>query len=131
MIQSYLYKLLKAGSFSYELLLTKDSKQAQDACEVFSLFRISPFVLPELPIRYGDDLSSFREDFYIPYILCAVFMPQKSPRFLFLPLRVCFMLCLRRIFYKASCSMLANITILALSRSALSSMAMNVWRWWS
>lgn len=86
MIQSYLYKLLKAGSFSYELLLTKDSKQAQDACEVFSLFRISPFVLPELPIRYGDDLSSFREEFLHTLHTLRGFYAAKEPKILVSPI---------------------------------------------
>ena len=86
LIQSCLYRLLKAGGFSYELLLTQDFKQAQDACEVFGLFSISPFVLPELPIHFGDDLSSFREEFLHTLHILRDFYTTKNHKILIAPI---------------------------------------------
>lgn len=87
MIQSCLYRLLKGGSFSYELLLTQDSKQAQDAYEVFSLFSNPiPFILPELSIRFGDDLSAFREEFLHTLDVLRTFYDTKSPKILISPI---------------------------------------------
>lgn len=87
MIQSCLYRLLKAGDFSYELLLVEDSKQAQDAYWVFDLLQThKAFVLPELPVHFGDDLSSFREEFLHTLNVLHAFYAQSAPKVLISPI---------------------------------------------
>ena len=87
MIQSCLYKLLKQGNFPYELLLTKDAKQSQDAYELIKLFDYQKaFVLPELRIHFGDDLSSFREEFLGVLSVLRTFYAATSPKILISPI---------------------------------------------
>lgn len=87
MIQSCLYKLLKQGNFPYELLLTKDTKQSQDAYELIKLFDYQKaFVLPELRIHFGDDLSSFREEFLGVLSVLRTFYAATSPKILISPI---------------------------------------------
>ena len=87
MIQSCLYKLLQQGHFAYELLLTKDYKEAQEALELFRFYEgITPFVLPEMRFVYGDDLSAFREEFLESLGVLRLFYAAKSPKILISPI---------------------------------------------
>ncbi len=87
MIQSCLYKLLQQGHFAYELLLTKDYKEAQEALELFRFYEgITPFVLPEMRFVYGDDLSAFREEFLESLSVLRLFYAAKSPKILISPI---------------------------------------------
>lgn len=87
MIQSALYRIIKQGSFNYQLLLTADSKQAESAAEIcrFTQTHI-PFVLPELPIRFGDDLSTFREELLHTLHSLGAFYKEDSPKILIAPI---------------------------------------------
>lgn len=86
MIQSCLYRLFKQGGFPYELILTKDSKEAQDAYEVLKLFDdFKPFLLSELRFHYGDDLRSFREEFLSSLDVLRSFYRSSSPKILIAP----------------------------------------------
>lgn len=87
MIQSCLYKLLHQGQFAYEILLTKDSKEARNAFEVFRFYeKITPFILPEMRFVYGDDLSAFREEFLESLSVLRLFYAAKSPKILISPI---------------------------------------------
>lgn len=86
-MQASLYKLLQHTSLSFNLLLVKDSKQAQQAYEVFKLFtKPKAFILPELRIHFGDDLSSFREEFLETLSVLRAFYAANEPKMLISPI---------------------------------------------
>ncbi|PAF42073.1 transcription-repair coupling factor [Helicobacter sp. 11S03491-1] len=66
MIQSSLYHAFNKG-FSHSILITKDSKEAQQAYEVAKFCQkeslLTPILLPEFRAKMGDDIRSFMSEF--------------------------------------------------------------------
>lgn len=66
MVASALYKLIVEKSFDAQLVLCSDYKEAQVAYELlcFALPHSKVFLLPQLSAVFGDDLRSFKEEFF-------------------------------------------------------------------
>lgn len=86
MIQSSLYRYFREKQGVCELVLAKDLKQAQEARDVLRFIGgLEVFMLPELRVRFGDDLSSFREEFLGVLSALRGFYDCTSPKILVAP----------------------------------------------